>query len=117
MGYLEKEINKDMCEFVEEIKPEHFVIEGDICSHAYYIELEGTIQSTHEECLRFINSIKSALKLQQLVIDMENETGRALVDVQNWLSKEGKFSTQITNKVLFDLIKESHNLDDVRGKQ
>ena len=38
---------------------------------------------------------------------MENETGRALVDVQNWLSKEGKLSTEVTNKVLRDLLEDS----------
>lgn len=59
MGYLNKEINKDMCEFVETILPNHFIVEGDISSHAYYIELEGTIQSTKEECFRFIKSIKA----------------------------------------------------------
>ena len=51
--------------------------------------------------------LESALKLQELVIDMENQTGRALVDVQNWLSKEGKLSTEVTNKVLRDLLEES----------
>jgi len=51
--------------------------------------------------------VKEAMKLQELVKDMENQTGRALVDVQNWLSKEGKLSTEITNKVLRDLIEES----------
>ena len=58
---------------------------------------------------------EQSLKLKELVIDMENETGRSLVDVQNWLSKEGKLSTEVTNKVLRDLIKESQKTVKEKG--
>ena len=59
--------------------------------------------------------VESAIELQQLVIDMEEQTGRALVDVQNWLSKEGKLSTEVTNKVLRDLIEASQNTVKEKG--
>lgn len=65
---------------------------------------------THERLMS-----KRARRLEKLVIDMENETGRALVDVQNWLSKEGKLSTKVTNKVLRDLLEESRKTDKERG--
>ena len=69
-GYLDKQIDKDACEFVETIKPEHFIIEGDFMSHAYYIELEGCIQSTQEECSRFLKSIKEN---EKIVMSLKSE--------------------------------------------
>ena len=65
---------------------------------------------THERLMS-----KRARRLEELVIDMEDKTGRALVDVQNWLSKEGKLSTQVTNRVLRDLLEESRKTDKEKG--
>ncbi len=52
-------------------------------------------------------AIKQALRLQQLITDEEESLGRALVDVQNWLSKEGKQNTVLIQKILFDFLEKS----------
>lgn len=52
-------------------------------------------------------AIKQALRLQQLIIDEEESLGRALVDVQNWLSKEGKQNTVLIHKTLLDFLEKS----------
>lgn len=52
-------------------------------------------------------AIKQALRLQQLITDEEESLGRALVDVQNWLSKEGKQNTILIHKTLLDFLEKS----------
>ncbi len=57
--------------------------------------------------LESATAIKQALRLQQLITDEEESLGRALVDVQNWLSKEGKQNTVLIHKTLLDFLEKS----------
>ena len=52
-------------------------------------------------------AIKQALRLQKLMIDEEESLGRALVDVQNWLSEDGKKHTQLIYSKILDFLEKS----------
>jgi len=82
--------------------------------HEFEIEKYGVFDKEKcEEYNKLKAKITSALKLQKLVIDMKEQVDGVLADIQNWLSKDGKFSTEITtNKVLRDLMKKSHTTTD-----
>ena len=119
-GYFEKEINKEMCEFVETILPNHFVIEGDICSHAYYIELEGSIQSTQEECFRFISSIKANENGMNRVIEYKNELLKMQKDIDlQFMSANDVIEAMdlIINERDGFIKKALHSFSNVRGNE
>jgi len=54
--------------------------------------------------------IQSALKLQELVKEAIELDGRALVDIQNWLSKRAKKLTEFEYKILQSLVEESERI-------
>lgn len=47
--------------------------------------------------LQDADKIKQNAEIVERIEREEESTGRALVDVQNWLSEEGKFTTQVIN--------------------
>ena len=51
-------------------------------------------------------SEKELRKIVQSMVDEEHNTGRALVDVQNWLSKDGKENTRLINKFLSNFLQK-----------
>lgn len=74
-------IKMDMCEFVEHLTHNHFVIEQDFVSKAYYLELEGSIQSTREECERFLishfangNAVNRLFQFKNEIVKLKKET-------------------------------------------
>ena len=97
--------------------PQHWYHGGDMSNfmnHKYsgdngYCVMASWQWKTWREATNFKLNMDKALKLQELVKERINRDGRALVDVQNWLSKDGRKFTEFEYKILQSLVEESEN--------